>query len=110
MVKPGTLHTSHEVLMERNHAAAGNPSTHELNLSKQKDTEHTNAGHDQGGAEHVGHDTKPTIGYYIPRISRYRIINWFSSIVFATTLHFLSKAPLVAKNDPFYEESLHHHV
>ncbi|MBK6546350.1 MAG: hypothetical protein WAS55_01945 [Saprospiraceae bacterium] len=110
MVKPGTLHTSHEVLMERNHAAAGNPSTHELNLSKQKDTEHTNAGHEQGAAEHVGHDTKPTIGYYIPGLADIGLLIGFLALFFATTLHFLSKAPLVAKNDPFYEESLHHHV
>ncbi|HEX5626055.1 MAG TPA: hypothetical protein VFX48_08565 [Saprospiraceae bacterium] len=98
MVKPGTLHTAHEVMME--HAGSANGTLH---------MQETGAGHDAHGASEA-HASTFKLGYTIPGLADIGLLLGFLALFFATTLHFLSKAPLVPKNDPYLKESLHHHV
>ncbi|MGB5024677.1 MAG: hypothetical protein WBO44_04965 [Saprospiraceae bacterium] len=104
MVKPGTYHTALEMSMEH-HAG---PATSE---ALTKDTHAAPAQHEVN--EHDGHANDkhmPPVGYFIPGLADIGLMIGFLALFFATTLHFLSKAPLVPKNDPFLQESLHHHV
>ena len=90
MIKPGALHTAHEVMEH-----AGTAAQHAAENA---------AGHDSHTASNF------RIGFNIPGIPEIGLMLGFLALFIATTLHFLSKAPLVPKNDPFLQESLHHHV
>jgi hypothetical protein len=67
------------------------------------------AGHESGQSAEEGH-SKFKMGFSIPGLADIGLMLGFLALFFATTLHYLSKAPLVPKNDPFLNESLHHHV
>ena len=96
MIKPGSLHTAIEM---GNHAAA----------NVQDATSHgVEATMDHAQAEH--HGVGFNVGYSIPGIPEIGLMLGFLAMFVATTLHFLSKAPLTPKKDAFLEESLHHHV
>ncbi|MCC6816604.1 MAG: hypothetical protein IT267_09345 [Saprospiraceae bacterium] len=88
MIKPGTLHTAMEL---GDHASAA--ATH---------------GHEAGTHGAHGHEFK--MGFTIPGIPEIGLMLGFVALFVATTLHFLSKASLTPKQDPFLQESLHHHV
>ncbi len=88
MIKPGVLHTSHAVAghgHDHGHAAEG-------------------AAH---GAEHASHFVS---GFSLPGLLEFGTMLGFLGLFLFVALTALSKAPLVAKNDPYLEESLHHHV
>ncbi len=80
MIKPGVLHTAHEAL---SHAA------------------------EEGG--HHGHHGAP-IGFLIPGLLEIGTMLGFLGGFLYFVLNRLSKAALVPKNDPYLEESLHHHT
>ncbi len=86
MIKPGALHTIQESM---NHAASATEAA---------------SGH--------GHEAASSfkMGFSIPGIADIGFMLGYLALFIATTLHFLAKAPLVPKNDPFLQESLHHHV
>lgn len=90
MVKPGVLHTAHEL--------AGHAANAAVDHSAQ------NAAH--GGHEVSGFKAGDTL----PGLPELGLMLGFLALFFATTLHFLSKAALTPKKDPFLQESLHHHV
>ena len=50
------------------------------------------------------------IGYTIPGLLELGTMIGFLGLFFFVTLTALSKAPLIAKNDPYLDESLHHHT
>ncbi|NUQ26029.1 MAG: hypothetical protein HUU34_18930 [Saprospiraceae bacterium] len=80
MIKPGVLHTAHEALA---HGA-------------------------EEGAHH-GHASAP-IGFLIPGLLEIGTMLGFLGGFLYFVLNRLSKAALVPKNDPYLEESLHHHT
>jgi Ni/Fe-hydrogenase subunit HybB-like protein len=109
MVKPGTLHTSHEVIMEKGNASGtADLKINESNTSE-KSTEHHGSNAEEGHGTAHSHEV-PVSGYFIPGLADIGVLLGFLALFFATTMHFLSKASLVPKNDPFLKESLHHHV
>ncbi len=91
MIKPGALHTAMEMGDTVSHAAHGAAHGHEATVH---------------GAH--GHEFK--VGFSIPGIPEFGLMLGFLALFAATTLHFLSKAALTPKHDPYLQESLHHHV
>lgn len=110
MLKPGVLHTSHEVSMSHgaDHGAHGT-----VDLKNTANPEHAAAEH---GAAHAVDSTshaegnKPDIGFFIPGLADVGLLIGFLALFYTVTLYFLGKAALVPKNDPYLQESLHHHV
>ena len=92
MIKPGALHTSIEL------------GSHQAGSAAQALSEHSSE------AAHGSHGAGFNIGYSIPGLPEIGLMLGFLALCIGTTLHFLSKAPLTPKRDPFLEESLHHHV
>ena len=91
MIKPGVLATTEHVL----HSHAG--------------AEAADHGHEvaHGAAEHASNFVA---GFTIPGLLEIGIFLGFTAFFLLVVAHYLSKAPLVAKNDPFLAESVHHHV
>ncbi|MBC7884405.1 MAG: hypothetical protein H7X99_02960, partial [Saprospiraceae bacterium] len=95
MIKPGALITRNEALAHASHGT----------------TEHGN------GAE-VGHSTGHATeqvsdfvsGFTIPGLLELGTFIGFLGLFFYVALVVISKSALVPKNDPYLEESLHHHV
>ncbi len=92
MIKPGALHTAHE-LMGHGHGAA-------------------EAGHEAAAhaAEHVEHASNFVAGFTLPGFLELGTMLGFAALFAYFFLQQLEKAPLVARRDPYIEESLHHHV
>ncbi len=69
-----------------------------------------------GAHEAVGHGAHEVaastfeIGYTIPGLLELGTMIGFLGLFIFVTLTALSKAPLIAKNDPYLDESLHHHT
>lgn len=83
MLKPGILHTSHEL----SHHAADH------------------------GAEAAGHAaTHFQMGFTIPGLLEIGTFLGFGALFLYIFFNALSKSALVPKNDPYLEESIHHHV
>jgi hypothetical protein len=80
MLKPGILHTSHEV-----------------------------AHHAEGAAD-AAHHGGFTAGFTIPGLLEIGTFLGFGALFLFVFFTAFSKAALVPKNDPYLEESLHHHV
>ena len=80
MLKPGILHTAHEV------AAHGN------------------------GGEAADHGSHFAMGFTIPGLLEIGTFMGFGALFLFVVLTVLSKNALVPKNDPYLQESLHHHV
>ncbi|MEM9885507.1 MAG: hypothetical protein AAF849_06410 [Bacteroidota bacterium] len=83
MIKPGALHTAHEVI---GHA-------------------HDAAGHAEGG-----HSEGAMAGFHYPGLLELGTMIGFLSLYLYVFFSNLSKAPLVAENDPYMMESVSHHV
>jgi hypothetical protein len=83
MIKPGVMHTAQEYV----HHAAG-------------------AGHGEGGHHAAGFVS----GFTIPGFLELGVFVGFLGLFFYVVLTTLSKAALVPKNDPYLEESFHHHI
>lgn len=98
MIKPGALHTAME-LGDHVSAAAHGAEGH---VAEQV------AGH--GAETHGAHAHGFKSGFTIPGIPEFGLMLGFLALFIGTTLHFLSKAALTPKHDPFLQESLHHHV
>lgn len=83
MIKPGVLHTAHEV-----------------------------GGHAHGDvADHAGHAVSHfTAGFTLPGVLEFGTMIGFLGLFLYVGLNALSKAALIPKNDPYLQESLHHHV
>ncbi|MBX2817398.1 MAG: hypothetical protein KTR24_15425 [Saprospiraceae bacterium] len=90
MLKPGILHTAHEVL---GHDAA-----------------HHAADHAHGAAEHAHHASHMVAGFTLPGFLEIGTFIGFAGLFAFFFLRQLTKAPLVSYRDPYIDESLHHHV
>ncbi len=102
MTKPGALHTAHAMMAEKAAHAKGGATLENVEIQDPHQASHE--GHSGG------HDAMPSIGFFIPGLADIGLLIGFVALFFATTLHFLSRAPLVPKQDPYLQESLHHHV
>ena len=93
MIKPGVLHTTLEAL---GHGAHG----------------------DHGAADHAGHDHSHTVehvsnfvsGFSMPALLKLGTMLGFLGLFCLIVFNALGKHALTPKNDPYLEESLHHHV
>jgi len=92
MIKPGVLHTAHE--------AAGHGHGH-------GEAAHGAGDHGAHAAEHVSTFVS---GFTLPGLLEVGTFLGFLGLFLFVVLTALTKAPLVAKNDPYLEESVHHHV
>jgi hypothetical protein len=98
MIKPGALINAKHAAGHGSHdaghgAAAGG---------------HEAAGHT---AEHAAHAASGLVdGFSYPGLLELGTFIGFLGLFFYVALSVLSKAPLTAKNDPYLEESIHHHV
>ncbi|MCB0640608.1 MAG: hypothetical protein KDC44_03175 [Phaeodactylibacter sp.] len=97
MIKPGALITAQHAA----HAAA----------------EHGAEGHGEAaghGAEHaaemVEHASEFVAGFSIPGLLEIGVMLGFLALFLYVVLNNLTKAPLQPANDPYIDESLHHHV
>jgi hypothetical protein len=96
MIKPGVLHTAHEV---GGHGHGHGEAAH-------------------GAAEHVGHAVEHgaahashfVSGFTLPGLLEIGTMLGFLGLFLFVAFTALSKASLVPKNDPYLEESLHHHT
>jgi hypothetical protein len=98
MIKPGVLHTAHE--LTGGHDAHGS-------------TGHTQEAVAQAvahGGEAAGHASNFMAGFTIPGLLEIGTFLGFAAMFAYFFLNQLSKAPLVPKRDPYIDESLHHHV
>lgn len=85
MIKPGVLHTAHEIAHHAEHAIE----------------EAHNAGH---------HASNYVAGFTLPGFLEIGTFIGFLGLFLYFVFSKLEKASLVPKNDPYLEESLHHHV
>jgi hypothetical protein len=85
--KAGVLHTAHEAL--------------------------GHSGHDHGTDDHAHaaeHASSFVSGFTMPGLLELGTMIGFLGLFCYIVFNALSKQPLTPKNDPFLEESLHHHV
>ncbi|HMP29460.1 MAG TPA: hypothetical protein PKD85_07660 [Saprospiraceae bacterium] len=87
MIKPGVLHTAHEAL--------------------------GHSGHDHGAADHshgAEHVSNFVSGFTMPGLLEIGTMLGFLGLFCFIVFNALGKNALTPKNDPYLEESLHHHV
>ena len=89
MLKPGILHTMHAVA---HHSHEAGDHTHD-------------AAHDAG--HHVSHFVS---GFTLPGFLEIGTLLGFLALFIYFVLNRMTKAPLEPVNDPYLEESVHHHV
>lgn len=83
MIKPGALHTAHELAGHAAHA---------------------------GDAAHGGEHAAAMAGFHYPGLLELGTMFGFLCLFLYVFFNNLAKAPLVAKNDPYMVESLGHHI
>jgi len=95
MIKPGVLHTAHEALGGHGHA----------------DQAHEAVPHGIEAAAHtVEHASSFVAGFTLPGFLEIGTFIGFLGFFLFWVLRAMTKSALVPKNDPYLEESLHHHV
>lgn len=97
MIKPGVLHTAHEVV--------GHGSDHSETAS--------HAGDHHGAHEAIGHAEHASSfveGFTLPGLLEIGTFLGFLGFFLYVVFWALSKASLTPENDPYIEESRHHHV
>jgi hypothetical protein len=100
MIKPGVLHTAHE-LMGHGATDAHGAIDHGAEAVAQA------VSHAGEAASHAG---TMVSGFTIPGLLEIGTFLGFAALFAFFFLNQLTKAPLVAKRDPYIDESLHHHV
>lgn len=115
MIKPGVIHTAHEIL-GGGHGAEHGSTDHSAEMSHgavEHGTEHA-AGAAHGVAEHAGdvahHASEFLMGYNLPGFLEIGTFIGFLSLFLFVFYRNLASAPLNPEKDPFIGESLHHHV
>ena len=98
MIKPGVLHTAHELM-----------GGHEAHGAAQHGSEAV-AQAVAHGAEAAEHTSGFLVGFTLPGFLEIGTFLGFAALFAFFFLTQLSKAPLIAKRDPYIDESLHHHV
>lgn len=93
-------------------ATANDHSTSTGTHTAAKADEHgtTGAANEHGAESHDAHESNFTEGFTIPGLLDIGVLLGFLSGFLLFVFGEISKAPLQPKNDPYYGESLHHHV
>ncbi|MEZ4909915.1 MAG: hypothetical protein R2774_03530 [Saprospiraceae bacterium] len=99
MIKPGALITRNEAMHAHGAEAHSDAVTEPAH-----DAAHAVAAH---GVEHASNFVS---GFTIPGLLELGTFIGFLGLFFYFTLWMISRAALTPKNDPYLEESLHHHV
>lgn len=92
MIKPGALITRNHALGHGHEAEAGA------------------AGHGEAGGHAVEHVSNFVAGFTMPGLLEIGTFIGFLGLFLYVALTILSKSSLVPKNDPYLDESVHHHV
>lgn len=108
MLKPGILETA--IHAEHVESVAGHDA--DLHMDDAHTSGDDHAAHGDDHAADAGHhgEHKSYAGFMVPGLIEIGTFLGFLSLFFLITLTALSKANLVPKNDPYLDESLHHHV
>jgi hypothetical protein len=93
MIKPGALHTAHELGGHGGHGEAGHGA----------DMAH-------GAAAHAEHASSVVSGFTFPGLLELGTMLGFLGLFLYVVFNTLSKNSLTSAKDPYIEESLHHHV
>lgn len=104
MIKPGAAHTMHELAA---HHGGDHGDGHGEALGHV--SEHM-AGHGEALGHAIDHASTMQAGFTIPGLLEIGTAIGFLCGFLLVFYTYLSKANLVAKNDPYLSESLHHHV
>ncbi len=102
MIKPGVMHTLHE-MSGHGHSSADHA----------EEAHHTAAdvsGHAGDAAAHGDQVAEALVGFTYPGLLELGTFLGFAALFAYIFLNHLSKAPLVPERDPYIDESLHHHV
>jgi len=102
MIKPGVLHTAHEVTGGGHHGAESHGDGHAHGAA--------DAGHEIAHAAGHGSESVFELGFTIPGLLELGTFIGFLCLFIYFILSMLSKAPLTSNNDPYIDESLHHHT
>lgn len=105
MIKPGALHTAHEL--------AGHGGGHRADATGHAGATTAEAVHDSHeGVDAVVHHASSSFeaGFTLPGFLEFGTMIGFLCLFLYIMYMQLSKAKLVPKNDPYLSESLHHHV
>ena len=116
MVKPGALHTAHELAghggehgVDADHGG-GHGATEAAGHGSSAVSEAAHGGHEIAeGAVHHASSTFEA-GFTIPGFLEFGTLIGFLCLFLYIMYTQLSKANLIPKNDPYLSESLHHHV
>ena len=92
MIKPGALITRNHALGHGHEAEAGA------------------VGHGEAGGHAVEHVSNFVAGFTMPGLLEIGTFIGFLGLFLYVALTILSKSSLVPKNDPYLDESVHHHV
>lgn len=123
MIKPGVLHTAHELAHHDTHKVGGNESEikmHSVKTSQENHADansapHTAAATHGEGHEVVSHDShsdhaEVPAGFHFPGLLEIGTWIGFLGLFLYFVFWQLTKARLTPPNDPFVGESYHHHV
>jgi hypothetical protein len=105
MIKPGVLHTAHELMGHGEHGEAHSAMDHGVEAVAQAVSQGTEA-----AGHAASHASAMVSGFTIPGLLEVGTFLGFAALFAFFFLNQLAKAPLVAKRDPYIDESLHHHV
>ena len=107
MIKPGVLHTEHAI--EAQHGTPGHDDGHTLDLTHESHSAHAEDHH--GEDQHGGHHSHGfTPGFTLPGLLELGTFIGFLAFFLFVAFNALGKASLIPRNDPYLEESLHHHT
>lgn len=104
MLKPGILHTAHEVA---GHGSHGAEAAHGAHGGHAAEGAHGAA---EAMAHGGGHASTFEMGFTVPGLLELGTFIGFLCLFIFFVLHMLSKASLTGENDPYIEESIHHHT
>lgn len=106
MLKPGILHTAHEAMGHGHVAEHHNAEGHGEVVSHGAEVGHSAEAAAHHGAEHL---STFEMGFSMPGILEIGTFIGFLCLFIFFIFNTLSKAALVGENDPYIEESKHHH-
>lgn len=106
MIKPGVSHTRHEL-----GAHAHGDTEHGGHAAEALGHGVEHAGTHGEAIGHAAHGSSTfEAGFTLPGFLEFGTFLGFLCLFLFVFYHFLTKSSLVAKNDPYLSESLHHHV
>ena len=114
MIKPGVIHTAHEVMGHSDHGAGhdGEHAGEAAHSAAEHGSEvaHAAGGHVESVADAAHGASEFLMGYNLPGFLEIGTFIGFLSLFLLIFYRTLGSAPLTPAKDPFLEESLHHHV